>query len=106
MNMFNKYKFSDKSPTLGGTISMTMGLVALAFMICGIYISFKAHGSAGMIVGACGLIALIVSFIGTVIGLMSFKEENKFYGLSKAGSYFCGILFIVMFSVMLMGLGL
>ena len=29
MKLFNKYKFSDKSQTLGGMISTVMGLAAL-----------------------------------------------------------------------------
>ena len=33
MKLFNKYKFSDKSQTLGGMISTVMGLAALAFIL-------------------------------------------------------------------------
>ena len=40
MKLFNKYKFSDKRQSLGGIISTIMGLLALASLIYGVYISF------------------------------------------------------------------
>ena len=106
MKIFNKYKFSDKSPTLGGTISTVMGVVALLTFLWGIFIAFKADGYAGAEVGTYALIAFLLSLIGTVIGLISFKEQDKFYLLSKIGSLVCGILLVTMIAVFLMGMGL
>lgn len=106
MKVFNKYKFSDKSPTLGGTISTIIGVVALITFIWGVYVSFKAKGYAGAEVGACALIAFILSVIGLIIGLMSFKEDDKFYLVSKIGSLMCGILLVIMIAIFLMGMGL
>ena len=48
MKLFNKYKFSDKSQTLGGMISTAMGLAALVSFGYGIYIAFQAKGNAGL----------------------------------------------------------
>ena len=75
MKLFNKYKFSDKRQSLGGIISTIMGLLALASLIYGVYISFKAEGYAGLKVGSLGLLSLLISVIGTFIGLLSFKED-------------------------------
>ena len=99
MKLFNKYKFSDKRQSLGGIISTIMGLLALASLIYGVYISFKAQGYAGLKVGS-----FFISVIGTIIGLLSFKEDDKFYTLSKVGSMLCGILAVFMIAVFLMGL--
>ena len=52
MKLFNKYKFSDKSQTLGGMISTVMGLAALVSFGYGIYIAFQAKGNAGLEVGS------------------------------------------------------
>ena len=41
MKLFNKYKFSDKSQTLGGMISTVMGLAALVSFGYGIYIALR-----------------------------------------------------------------
>ena len=77
MKLFNKYKFSDKSQTLGGTISTVMGVAALSCLLYGVFVAFKKSGEAGLEVGSLGLMALMLSVIGTVIGLLSFKEYQK-----------------------------
>lgn len=106
MRIFNKYKFSDKSQTLGGTLSTLMGAGSLICLLYGIYVSFTADGNGGSIVGALGIMAFILSLTGMVFGLMSFKEQDKFYMLSKVGSLLCGITFIVMLAIFLMGIGI
>lgn len=55
MKLFNKYKFSDKRQSLGGIISTIMGLLALASLIYGVYLSYKAEGYAGLKVGSLGM---------------------------------------------------
>jgi len=106
MRLFNRYKFSDKSQTLGGVISTLMGIASLCCLFYGVYVSFKKSGAAGLEVGGFGMLAMMLAVIGTIMGLLSFKEDNKFYTLSKIGSLMCGILSIFMIAVLLMGLGL
>ena len=103
MKLFNKYKFSDKSQTLGGIISLLMGLSSAGIFIYGIYISFKAHGNAGLEVGSIGLLSLMFAIMGTFIGLISFKERDKFYTLSKIGSMLCGIIAVFLISICFLG---
>ena len=90
MKLFNKYKFSDKSQALGGLISTAMGILSLLSLSYGVYLSFKAAGEGGLRVGS--------------LGLISFKEDNKFYGLSRLGSMMCGIIAVFMIAVFLMGI--
>lgn len=105
MSFFNKYKFSNKSQSLGGVLSTLTGLGALACFSAGVYISFKKSGYAGLEVGALGLLTLMLSVIGTIIGLLSFKEDDKFYTLSWLGSLLGGIMTVLMLAVIFMGLG-
>ena len=104
MKLFNKYKFSDKSQTLGGMISTVMGLAALVSFGYGIYIAFQAKGNAGLEVGSLGLLSFMLSVIGLVIGLLSFKEEDKFYTFVRAGYLMCGILAIFRGAVLMRGI--
>lgn len=106
MKIFNKYKFSDKSQTLGGTLSALMGAGSLVCLLYGIYMSFSADGNGGIIVGALGILAFILSLTGMILGLMSFKEQDKFYMMSKVGSLLCGIIFIAMLAIFFMGIGI
>jgi len=104
MRLFRKYKFSDKNETLGGTISTILGVISLCLLIYGVSISFRAKGEAGVSIGSIGLSSAMLAIFGCVIGLISFKEEDKFYLLSKIGSMLCGILSVFMLSVLLMGI--
>ena len=104
MRSFRKYKFSDKNETLGGTISTILGIISLCLLVYGILISFRAKGEAGVSIGSIGLSSAMLAIFGCVIGLISFKEEDKFYLLSKIGSMLCGILSVFMLSVLLMGI--
>ena len=97
MKLF-KYKFSDKSQALGGLISTAMGILSLLSFGYGVYLSFKAAGEGGLRVGSLGILSLILAVIGTVIGLISFKEDNKFYGM------LCGVIAVFMIAVFLMGI--
>ena len=61
MKLFNKYKFSDKSQTLGGMISTVMGLAALVSFGYGIYIAFHkfyTFSRAGSLM--CGIFAIFM----------------------------------------------
>lgn len=104
MKIFNKYKFSDKSQTLGGIISTLMGIASLASFGYGVYLAFRADGNAGLEVGSFGMLSLMLAVIGTIIGLLSFKEDDKFYTLSRVGSVLCGIWAVFMMGVFLMGI--
>lgn len=106
MKIFNKYKFSDKNQTLGGTISTFMGVGSLACLVFGVYLSYEADGNAGMIVGILGLLAYMIAVIGVVIGFLSFKEDDKFYLLSKTGTLLCGFLVVMMTAIVMMGIGI
>lgn len=104
MKLFNKYKFSNKSQTLGGTISTLMGIASIVSLVYGVSIAFHAAGNAGLEVGSFGLLSLMLAVIGLIIGLLSFKEADKFYALSKVGSLICGTLTVLMIAVFLMGI--
>ena len=82
-----------------------MGVAALSCLLYGVFVAFKKSGEAGLEVGSLGLMALMLSVIGTVIGLLSFKEYDKFYTLSKIGSMLFGIISVFMMAVFVMGLG-
>ena len=104
MKIFNKYKFSDKNQTLGGTLSLLLGIGSLVCLFYGVYLSFKAHGNAGIEVGSLGMLAFMLSTIGSIIGFLSFKENDKFYTLSKIGTLICGIMTVMMAAIFMMGI--
>lgn len=105
MSVIKKYKFSDKNHSPGGSVSVLMGAASVILLIICVVITTKNHGGAGEFIGGMGLLAAFLAAAGCVIGLLSFKEEEKYYLFSKIGSLLCGILCVFYLAVFLMGLG-
>lgn len=101
---FYKAKFTDKHHSVGGIISTFMGIVALFLIIACVKWSFDMAGNGGMLMGGIGIMAFLVSISGCAVGLISFKEEDKYYIFSKIGSLMCGILSVLMAGIFLIGL--
>lgn len=99
-----KVKFSDRHTSVGGVISVTMGSVAILLVLIGVALSFTNKGNGPLVVGALGIAAFLFDVGGLAIGLLSFKESDKYYKASIAGSMMCGVLFVFMLGILLMGI--
>lgn len=99
-----KVKFSDRHLSVGGVLSIILGSISILLIFIGIVMSFFYKGNAPLVVGAIGLSAFMFDIAGLVIGLYSFKESDKYYQVSIIGSMMCGITFIFMLSIFLMGI--
>lgn len=89
-------RFADKDYSVGGLISLSLGLVSIAAIIYAVSLSFEARGEGSVMVGNLGLIALILSFFGLIFGLLSYREEDKNYKFSFIGSLMCGMVLVVL----------
>lgn len=87
-------KISLHKYTLSGRKSSAIALInaLLLAMIFGIGILKK--GNAGIYVGFFMVIVLILAIIGFVIGINSFKEENKFLRYTYLGTISNAVIWI------------
>ena len=69
-----------------------------------ILLSFRARGEGSMQVGAYGLLALVLSLFGLIFGLLSYKEQDKRYGVSFFGTFINGIIIVMLILFILVGL--
>jgi hypothetical protein len=99
-----KVKFSDRTTSVGGVVSIFLGTVAVILAIAGIVYSFAYEGEGPIIVGALGIAAFLFDAGGLAIGLLSFKESDKYYRTSIIGSMMCGLFFVFIAGVFLMGI--
>lgn len=97
------YRFTNKRDSKGGFISMILAVLALITLSVGIGLSYKKGGNAGIYVGALGTGAFILSSLGLIHGLKSFKEIDRFYLFSVIGSVSNGILWIAMCGIIAYG---
>lgn len=105
MKFVRKYKFSDKNHSTKGSISLLLGIGSLSLCIFCVVESTKELGKAGLTMGAWAMLAAVLAVVGVGLGLLSFKEEEKYYLTSKIGSLLCGILTVFYIAVLLMGFG-
>jgi len=80
------YKFTNKKTSKRGISSVLLFFVAAFLLGYGIYLSFRARGSGGTIVGLLGAGGLISATVGLFIGLNSIKDENVFHTFAWVGS--------------------
>ena len=69
-----------------------------------IWLSFVARGEGSMQVGAYGLLALVLSFFGLIFGLLSYKEQDKRYGISFFGTFTNGVIIVMLILFILVGI--
>lgn len=98
------YRFTNKHNSKGGVISSIIALFAFFTLAAGIVISYRERGNAGLIVGAVGAMAFLISTVGLITGLKSFKEKDKFYIFSWIGTFGNGIIWIIMCGIIAMGI--
>lgn len=98
-----EYMFTNRHYTRGGIIAMILGILSVLCFAAGILESFKNKGNGGSVVGLLGAGALLFSVVGAIIGIRSFKEEERFYTFSWIGSGICCIMAIFMIVITVMG---
>ncbi|MBQ9119868.1 MAG: hypothetical protein IJY09_07455 [Lachnospiraceae bacterium] len=99
-----KLKFQGRKYSKRGVASMLLSLVALAGFIAASVLSGMAKGEGGLLLGYLGMGTLIVSIIGFVLGIKSFKEQDILYFQPIFGSVVNGILMIGFVSLYLIGM--
>ncbi len=99
-----KYKFTNKRHSVGGVLSSLMALAAVVLIIIAVIISFKAEGYGGEEVGTLSLMALVFSASGLVLGLLSYRETDRYYSFSFAGSLVSGIVTVLLVMLFFTGI--
>ena len=83
-----------KKYTKGGRTASLMALINAIIIILAIIISIVKKGNAGIYVGLMMFAVLISAAVGFVIGINSFKEENKFLRFSYMGTIANAVIWI------------
>ena len=59
-------------------MSTILGVISTASMLVVIYLSFLLKGQAPVSYGLTGLLALVMSFVGLVLGIKTVLERERF----------------------------
>lgn len=100
---YKKYKFSDKSQSIGGIFSTLFAFGAILACTAAVLISFRHQGEGGLEVGVLGIVAVFLSGYGLYLGVRSFREEEIFFLFSWIGSIGNSIILLGMMMLILLG---
>jgi hypothetical protein len=74
-------KFSVRNHSVPGIVAAFFALASAGAYVGCILYSAGSHGEAGLIVGAAGMIGLIVSFVTLVVGCTEVKKHEEHFKL-------------------------
>lgn len=80
------YKFTIKRHTEKGIVSTVFSLLSLVGLVATSAVSYRMKGNAGIYIGTIGLSAMVFAGIGLIMGLLSFRERERYYLFSRVGS--------------------
>ena len=98
------YKFSDKEVSKMGLISCGIALLALVLIILSLVVSTKARGNGGESVGYLGGASFVVSLIGIIVGLLSFRQTDVFLASAWVGVIANGMIWLFNGLMIIIGL--
>lgn len=87
--------------TKGGKSSSLIALESFLVLVLAVVISVAMKGEAGIYVGILALFAFATSIAGFVIGINSFKEENKFMRYTYIGTIANAVIWIAILGMYL-----
>lgn len=81
----NSYKFTEKTHSKKGIISLSIAAVVVLLYIIFVFLSFKGAGTLSAYYGSVGVLAMLTSVVALVISIMSFFEEDSFKIFPRLG---------------------
>ncbi len=97
------YKFSNKHHSGKGILSAGFGVASLILLAVLIIIACRMHGQGNVYLGSAGLVSMVFSFIGLIIGIASFFETESYKLFPRIGSIFNLVMLIIWASIFMIG---
>ncbi len=100
----DSFKFSGRSHSVRGIISVGLAVVALLTIVISSIISAISHGNGSMALGAIGIVAFIISLVGFILGIKGSLEKEIYYTAPIVGMIMNGLLFLFYFVLYVVGI--
>lgn len=100
----DNFKFSGRSHSVRGLISVSLAVVALLSIVISSIISAISHGNGSLILGAVGIVAFIISLVGFILGIKGSMEKEIYYTAPVVGMIVNGLLFMFYFVLYVVGI--
>lgn len=97
------YKFSNKHHSGKGILSLAFGVGACIMLVALIVIASKMHGKGSIYLGSSGLVSMMFSLIGFVIGVIGFFDSDCYKLFPRIGVIFNMVMLMVWASIFMIG---
>lgn len=98
------YKFRGLSQSADGMISSILGMVSACLTMAGVIITVQMRGTAGGGVGFMGFAGLMLSVVGLVFAIMSWKDQETEDVLKRIGTLVNGFMILVCVALLVLGI--
>lgn len=72
------YIFTNKRHSDRGIMSVILGVISLASLGAVVFLSYRSGGEAETGFGFTGVLALIFSLVGIVLGILTLRDKNYY----------------------------
>ncbi|MDO4476064.1 MAG: DUF6142 family protein [Lachnospiraceae bacterium] len=97
------YTYRESHHSRHGLAATGIAAVSALLFIVMIWITTRT-GQATPLMGAIGICCLACSLYGTYLGLHSFRDVCRSFLFSKIGSLWCGLMTVIWFLIVCLGL--
>ena len=66
-----------KNSTVQGLVSFLLSIGSLALILTGVYLSFRAGGNGGVLLGLLMIAALLFALLSIIMGILGFRNRKK-----------------------------
>ena len=99
------YSYKEERRYAGrGIAALVLALLSLGLLVLLTCLGKMLAENAGIWLGALGIGAFVLAIIGMLEGFMSFRDDCKSYGMSRAGTLFSALMVAVWFLIFCFGL--
>lgn len=89
------YKFQGMPHSIDGIISSSLGGISIVLVIVEMVMTIYTHGQASGIVGILGIAALLMSIMGLVFAIVSWKDEDSVDMSKRIGTGMNSLMLLV-----------
>lgn len=79
------YIFTSKSQSYRGIMSTVCGIISIVSAVISVTMSFMARGEASERLGGVGLVSVLFSIVGLILGILSIRERDTFMMFPRLG---------------------
>lgn len=96
--------FTSRKLSIAGVSSVIFSAAALLLFPAAVRISFRAGGAAGMQVGAMGILALVFSLIGLLLGAAESRNDAINRSVPRLGARIGALALLLWIVIFIIGL--